>query len=47
MEKELTLKDVAGYATERVVWQMMLNLSANWRHGNLCGLMPDENIWFV
>lgn len=42
MEKELTLKDVAGYATERVVWQMMLNLSANWRHGNLCGLMPDD-----
>ena len=27
MKKELTLKDIAGYATEKTVWQMMLNLA--------------------
>lgn len=42
MEKELTLKDIAGYVTEKAIWQMMLNLSANWRHGDLCGLTPDD-----
>lgn len=42
MEKELTLKDIAGYVTEKAIWQMMLNLSANWRHGDFCGLTPDD-----
>ena len=27
MKKEITLSDIAGYATERAVWQMMLGLS--------------------
>ena len=38
MKKTITLKDVAGYATENAVWQMMLNLS------EICGQDKLKNI---
>lgn len=35
MDKQLTLKDIAGYATSKTVWQMMLNLSSICGQGRL------------
>lgn len=44
METTLTLTDIAGYATERTVWQMMLNLSDVWKPGMLNGILPCDII---
>lgn len=41
MKKEITLNDIAGYATERMVWQMMLNLSDCCDSGKLYGITPN------
>ena len=44
MKKELTLKDIAGYATERMVWQLMLYLSDGCNQGKLYDISPDRII---
>lgn len=33
MKTEITIKDIAGYATERTVWQMLYSLSGESEHG--------------
>lgn len=42
MRKEITLNDIAGYATERMVWQMMLNLSDSHAFGRLKGITSHQ-----
>lgn len=41
MKKVITMKDIAGYATERMVWQMMQNLSSRLSPGELGGVAPQ------
>ena len=38
---ELTLKDIAGLATEKTVWQLLLNLSADFNKFVPNGIAPD------
>ena len=38
---ELTLKDIAGLATEKTVWQLLLNLSADFNKCVPNGIAPD------
>ena len=40
MTKTITLDDIAGYATERAVWQMMLDLSGLCGSGKLSRICP-------
>lgn len=40
MKKEITLKDIAGYSTERTVWQMILNLSAHGLIDKISNITP-------
>lgn len=40
MKKDITLKDIAGYTTERTVWQLMLNLTDHCGKGNLQKVSP-------
>ena len=40
MKREIVLSDIAGYATERMVWQMMLTLSDCCGSGAFNGIMP-------
>lgn len=42
MKKDITLKDIAGFTTERTVWQLMLNLSESCNHGKLKGISPEQ-----
>lgn len=44
METSLTLTDIAGYATERMIWQLMQSLSASWKQGMLDHIMPCDVI---
>ena len=37
---QLTLKDVAGYCTERMVWKLLLGLADGWTPGNLERITP-------
>lgn len=41
MRKEITLSDIAGYATERAVWQMLLSLSDDCATRMANGLSPQ------
>lgn len=41
MKRDITLKDVAGYATERMVWQMLQNLAADCGQGKMQGVVPQ------
>lgn len=42
MKPHITLKEIAGYATEKAVWQLLLDLSALCGKEQLCGLTADE-----
>lgn len=44
MNKEITLNDIAGYATERTVWQMMLSLSVSNELKTLSNITPHTVI---
>lgn len=44
MSKEITLRDIAGYATERTIWQLLLNLSEQYSNVNLNTVSPDAII---
>lgn len=44
MSKDVTLKDIGGYATEKMVWQMMLNLSQSCDNGHINGIKPEQII---
>ncbi len=41
MKRDITLKDVAGYATERTIWQLLLNLAADCGQGKMQGAQPQ------
>lgn len=40
MKKNITLSDIAGYATERTVWQLILHLCCEYPSGKLTGISP-------
>lgn len=42
MKKEITLNDIAGYATEKTIWQMLLNLSCCYDFERLNGIMSQS-----
>ena len=42
MEKEITLKDIAGYVTEKHVCQMIVCLARNWTQGQLKEVSPAD-----
>ena len=42
MKKDITLKDIAGYTTERTVWQLMLTLSEDCNQGRVEGVSPEK-----
>ena len=42
MKKDITLKDIAGYTTERTVWQLMLNLSEGCDQGRVKDITPEK-----
>ncbi len=42
MKKDITLKDIAGYTTERTVWQLILNLSDDCDRGRVEGISPEK-----
>ena len=42
MKKDITLKDIAGFTTERTIWQLMLNLSEECNQGKLKGFSPEQ-----
>ena len=44
MKREITLNDIAGYATEKTVWQLILALSDYCSQGQLRGIDADEII---
>lgn len=44
MKRELTLNDIAGYATERMVWQMLLSLSEHFKAGHYAPVSPLDII---
>ncbi|MBR0045478.1 MAG: hypothetical protein IJP75_01110 [Bacteroidaceae bacterium] len=41
MKREITLKDVAGHATERTIWQLLLNLAADCGQGKMQDVQPQ------
>ena len=42
MKKDIRLNIIAGYVTEKAVWQMLENLSGYCRNGELCGVTAGE-----
>jgi len=44
MNKEITLSDIAGYVTERTVWQMMLSLSTRYESETFNNITPHTVI---
>lgn len=44
MKQNITLNDIAGYATEKVVWQLILKLSVYCSQGGLSGIAPNDII---
>lgn len=44
MKKGITLSDIAGYATERTVWKLILHLCCEYAAGKLTGLSPHRII---
>lgn len=40
MKRDISLNDIAGYATERMVWQMLLTLSDSCGSGAINGIVP-------
>lgn len=44
MNKEITLSDIAGYATERTVWQLILNLADHCGQSSIQDISPGKII---
>ena len=44
MKRNITLSQIAGYATERAVWRLLLDLSDYCSDGELCGVTANDII---
>lgn len=44
MKQNITLSQIAGYATEKTVWQLLMNLSDYCSDGELCGVTANDII---
>lgn len=44
MKRDITLSQIAGYATERAVWRLLLDLSDYCSDGELCGVTANDII---
>ena len=42
MKKDIRLSHIAGYVTEKAVWQLLQDLSGYCRNGELCGVTASE-----